>query len=124
MPYIAYPDLTYSGRGDVFILTKPLIYHSNEVDITFQVPIGFPTDLASIPRLVRPLLPVVDRHANAAVLHDFLCRVQGEYKHHHLSRSEVDYIFRKAMNEAGVPYWKRWVMYLSVRSYGLTFQRF
>ncbi len=100
-----------AGKGDRWTLVGNLIYsyRDGDGDATITVPAGTRTDLASIPRLLTPLLPVNDTHRAAAVLHDYL------YRTHVVSRRLADKIFRQAMEELGVSAWKRWAMWAGVR---------
>ena len=78
-----------------------------------EVPIGFQSDLASIPRIARPFWSRLDGEtAAAAVLHDYL------YATHMTSRLQADNIFYEALNASGVRAFKRTVMWLAVRTFG------
>ncbi len=79
----------------------------------FTVAAGFVTDLASIPRAVRSLIPQVGRHLQAAVVHDWC--YAGNTK---LTRREADDLFYEGMTSLGVPWWKRQAMYTAVRMFG------
>lgn len=105
-----YPSFNIHGASE-WVLEEPLTYLSDEPD-EIVVPAGFVTDLASIPRIFRGLLPQNDRHRLAAVVHDYLCRQAQSRK----ERARGDRIFREAMFDLGVPGWKRWVMWAAVRS--------
>ena len=74
-----------------------------------QVAMGFKTDLASIPPIARWIIPKLGKHAQAAVLHDFM------YRHHTYKRSKCDKVFLEAMKVLKVAFWKRHVMYRAVR---------
>lgn len=95
-----------------WVLEERLVYTTDDPVETVVVPAGFRTDLASIPRLFRGLLPQNDKHRLAAVVHDWLCRTAHSRK----ERARGDRIFREAMKDLGVPAWKRWVMWGAVRS--------
>lgn len=117
MPFLS--DLAGRVWGNShWMLTAPLIYEyvaPGALDsVTITVPKGFVTDLATIPRIFMPLLPVNDRHRAAAALHDFL------YHDQPVSRRLADAIFRAAMRDLAVPGWKRWVMWAGVRAFGWT----
>jgi len=101
-------NLTVDDRG--LLRHTPNIRHTV---FSFKIPIGFYTDLASIPRLMQFFLPPSGKHAKAAVLHDFL------YKNHHgLSRSMADHIFWEAMLEEGVKPITAFFMWVAVRAFG------
>jgi hypothetical protein len=80
--------------------------------INVEIPAGFVTDFASVPRLLWPLFPPTGPWCEAAVIHDYLCRHQG------CSRFLADAMFREAMHLLGVPVWRRVLMYYAVRFYG------
>lgn len=95
-----------------WILEESLTYHSDVGDCDITVPAGFQTDLASIPEFVpRWICDVNERHVFAAIVHDYLVRNWP------LSmRPFADRIFREAMGVLGVAAWKRYMMWLAVRS--------
>lgn len=85
-------------------------YPSDEV---IKVPVGFITDCASVPRIFWTVISPVDRHAKAAVVHDYACGLK-EY-----NRKEADLIFKEALKVLGVRKWKVYSMYYSVRLYSI-----
>jgi hypothetical protein len=55
-------------------LHAPLVYYSDVLGRTVTVPTGYVTDLASVPRLFRFIVPVANaKNRRAAVVHDYLC---------------------------------------------------
>ena len=85
---------------------------------TFEVPDGFPTDFATVPRVVVWLIPRFGRYTLPAVLHDWLCTEgirQGK-----VNSREADGIFRRSMRELDVPVARRWLMWTGVRWAALT----
>jgi hypothetical protein len=75
-------------------------------------PVGFLTDLASVPRL-----PVVydqfgNRADEPAVIHDYL------YTSHETSRVVADSVFHEAMLVCNVKPWRAWCMWVAVRIFG------
>ena len=76
------------------------------------VPIGFVTDFASIPRILRLIIPKLGRWNKAAVLHDHAYQTQS------MTRKQVDSLFRDAMRDLGVVRWKIFLMFWSVRLFG------
>ncbi len=76
---------------------------------TIDVPVGFATDFASVPRLLWFFLPKWGKYGNAAVIHDFLYFKQST------SREEADRIFLEAMLVLNVPKWQRYCLYTGVR---------
>lgn len=81
----------------------------------FDVRQGFETDLASIPRVVRGLVPRGRNETRAAVVHDWLYRGhENGWK-----REEADELFLEAMAEDGVGWLRRRVIHRAVRMFGL-----
>jgi hypothetical protein len=79
---------------------------------TINVPIGFMTDFASIPRPLWAFLPKWGKYGNAAVIHDYCYWEQSR------SRKEADEIFREAMGVLQVSPCKIRLMYWAVRLFG------
>jgi len=73
---------------------------------------GFVTDFASVPRLFWNIISPYDKHAKAAVIHDYL------YKTKPFPRKICDDIFLEAMGVLGVSKWKKYLMYYMVRMFG------
>lgn len=90
---------------------RELIYQAKTQ--TFAVPVGQPTDFASVPRVFVWFIPRYGRYTKAAILHDYLCRV--EVPAGNVTRIDADGIFRQAMRELGVPFLRRWIMWAGVR---------
>lgn len=93
-------------------LIAPFIYHS-KIGGTIEIPIGFWTDGASIPKIFRPIIgsPWSNKYPEAALPHDYLYFVKI------FTRKKSDKIFREAMKILGVPWWKRGIMYRAVRMF-------
>ncbi len=81
-------------------------------DDIIDVPAGFITDLASMPRPLWSILPRWGRYGNAAIIHDWLYWQQSR------SRAESDRIFREAMRVLGVSKPKELLIYYGVRLVG------
>lgn len=92
-------------------LVAPLVYEARAGE-TYTVPAGFRTDLASIPQVAQAVIGKWERHAPAAVLHDWLYATQP------MPRCDVDWLFAEALYAAGVPVWKRAAMWMAVRLAG------
>lgn len=81
--------------------------------ILITVPEGFVTDLASVPRVLWPLMASSGQHQRAAIVHDWLYQcVTG------VSRFLADAIFRDLMASLNVPVWRRVAAYYAVRAFG------
>ena len=92
-------------------LVAPLVYLS-DIAGRIEVPIGFETDLASVPRLPLTFAVAGDTAHEAAVVHDYL------YSEKKISRSKADAVFEEAMNVLGISWWKRKLMWSAVRAFG------
>lgn len=107
-------EVTPLPDGKTWIILSDFGYEVGEEgseDIV-NVPIGFHTDFASIPRLFWAFLPRWGKYGNAAVIHDYL------YWHQPRTRREADDIFLEGMEVLEVPKWKRKAIYFAVRWFG------
>ena len=100
----------------LWVLDEPFEYHVGEhpSDEVIEVPTGFYTDFASIPKIFHWILPPDGLYTKAAVVHDFLYATQD----HCYSRNRSDHIFYEAMEVLGVVRWQRRVMFYWVRAFG------
>ena len=77
------------------------------------VPKGFQFDFASTPKFLwRFFPPATGKYREPSAIHDYL------YASGITTRLESDKIFLHLMKEAGVPKWKRYIMYWAVRLFG------
>ena len=108
---------------DRWQITKDFIYrtHLDSHPIKVDVPAGFITDFASVPRWPVAYWLTGNTAHRAAVIHDWL------YDHGApslegppwlITRKQADLIFLNAMKDSGVPGWRRWTMYTAVRAAG------
>ncbi len=74
-----------------------------------RVPIGFKTDLASVPKAFWWFLPPYGKYTRAAIIHDYLLQ------HRDVKRKDADHSFREQLRIHGVSYLTRQLMYISVR---------
>ena len=88
----------------------------DRIVIKIQVPAGFITDFASVPRVFRSIIPAWGRYGKAAVIHDYLYQETGI--HHWMTRKLADELFLGAMLVSGTKPWKAKVMYRAVRLFG------
>ncbi len=106
------------GDSD-WVLLKPLRYFSVVADCQIDVPAGFITDMASIPRFFRRVIPVNGRHRYPAIVHDWIyANHGGEGPVSAIPRDLADAVFSEGMGVVGVPAWKRRAMYAAVRTGG------
>ncbi len=104
--------------GKRFKLHCQFTYRWGKTAIT--IPSGFVTDFASIPRILRIIIPKLGRWNKAAVLHDYIYQnpesgLRFEVGYVRWSRKGADVVFRDAMEDLGVIKWKRNLMYWAVR---------
>jgi hypothetical protein len=98
--------LANGGTGQ-WELTAPLVYESDMAG-RIEVPVGFSTDFASVPRLPLAFMLAGDTAHASAVVHDYLCRVwipRGD-----ITWREAADVFDEAMQSEGVPGWRRMLM--------------
>ena len=105
-----------------WILTEPLEYDDGETKVT--VPVGFKTDLASIPKFLWAYLSPWEI-ARAAVVHDYLYWQLGD-KYTKAERKHADDVFRNGMRHAVPPISKikARLAYRAVRTFGWAFIRY
>ena len=105
-------DIRHVG-GENWRLLAPLAVEWNSME--FDVRAGFKTDLASVPRVIRGLVPKGRNETRGAVVHDWL------YRGHEAgwTRLEADSLFLAAMDEDGVGWLRRQTIYRAVRAFGM-----
>ena len=98
------------GNESLWELESPLIYESDLAGM-ITVPKGLYTDLASVPRV--PLIYIAwgNRAHRAAVVHDYLYRIDATPA---LSYSLCNAVFREAMEATGASFKIRWPMWCGV----------
>lgn len=101
------------GNGKHYILHHPLRYRTRGQAV-IEVPIGFVTDLASIPRGLWNFFPKTGGYSWAAVLHDYLYRNDSVPLVH---QRTADELMKQAMEDS--PHPPRWltrqIIYLGLR---------
>lgn len=96
-------------------LMSPLQFYSKSLKRVIEVPTGFCTDGASVPRLPIIYLAVGGRAKRASCIHDYLYAT-----HETRSRRQADIVFLEAMKVDGIPLWARELMFVGVRLGGLS----
>ena len=81
--------------------------------LRFEIPTGFVTDVASVPRMMWWLFPPSGRDMAAALLHDYL--LQSAL----VPRATADHLFLEAMTRIDVATWQRITMFAAVRVFGI-----
>ena len=99
-------------------LDAPLVYESDVEGVgRIEVPAGFETDFASVPRVPIAYTLFGDRAHREAVLHDYLYRIDSVPV---VEREMADDVFLEAMAERGKGFFVRYAMYWGVRLGGWT----
>ena len=93
-------------------LLSPLVFEFIPGCQPIEVPAGFVTDYASVPRFLWSIFPPHGAARLASVVHDYL------YSLRECPRAIADAVFLVAMKTSGVVAWRRWAMYLAVRLFG------
>lgn len=106
--------VTPLADGKTWVVLRDFGYDVGEEGSSdrIDVPIGFQTDFASIPRVLWALLPRWGRYGNAAVIHDWLYWSQLR------SRRSADRVFLEGMVVLRVGFLTRSLIFLAVRLFG------
>ncbi len=107
---------------------RAFIYYIDSLDSPsyIEVPEGFETDFASVPRAFWWLFPPAGKYTQAAVVHDYLYTyhankfkmLNGQMIDEVCKKKRADNIFRQAMKVLGVKYWTRFIMWSAVSLFG------
>ena len=102
-------DLRYFGKGE-WILLAP--YSAVWKDGRIDVPEGFQTDLSSIPRVARSIIPQIGDQNGPSVIHDWC------YRYRWKGRAISDALFLATMKVKAVNWLRRNIIYAAVRAGG------
>lgn len=110
--------------GRSWRLVEAFDYHVGEETSAevIEVPSGFVTDFASVPRILWSILPPTGKYGKAAVVHDFLYEMGGiplVNSGKSYDKATSDLIFRDAMKVLGVGLIRRNLMYAAVVKFGV-----
>lgn len=102
-------ELKERPQPNIWAVASPLVWQDAQGAIA--VPVGFLTDLASIPDVLKniPWLDVNGVSRSPAVLHDWL------YRTHQFSRADSDSMLRAALLSRGASKAQAWAFYTGVR---------
>ena len=113
---LRYENTGRKVRGrELYVLLNSFEYHVGKLGSGFKisVPVGFETDLASIPFWARWIFKPDGKYAKAAVIHDWL------YVTHMYDRDFSDYVFYHGMKVLGVDIFTRLSLWTAVRIFGI-----
>ena len=96
-------------RDGLWRLDAPLAFFSEVAGQRIEVPAGFTTDFASVPRIPLVYMLYGDRNRKAATIHDYL------YRHQIFDRATCDAVFREAMRADGEGFMVSFAMWFGVR---------
>jgi hypothetical protein len=102
-------------NGKEWTVMEDIDYYDTRRDYLIQIPTGFTTDLASVPRPVWPLISPFDLSILAPLVHDWHYRGNDRDIY---NRKESDVLFLDIMREEGVARWRRIPSYHVVRVVG------
>lgn len=91
-----------------FTLLQRLSFASSILGL-IDVPVGFHTDLASIPQIFQNIIPKVGRYDAAAVVHDYL------YRSARCTKAQADAVLLEGMSNLGVSWLTGHLIYWAVR---------
>lgn len=110
-------DLVLKAVPGGWEVVEDFTYHSELINKDITVPAGYFTDLASVPRLVRFIVPVANaKNRKAAVVHDYLC-THGVELGIVRDQKQADKVFREALGVVGLGRVKSGALYYPVRAY-------
>ena len=101
----------FHGDGN-WMLAAPMNYTVGRSKIEINVPQGFVTDFASVPRFLWGALPPQDEYMLPAVIHDYL------YWEQPCTKKQADNLLAIAMMEQKVDRWKQNAVYSAVARFG------
>ena len=82
-----------------------------------EVPVGFVTDYASIPRALAWLIPLRGKYNRPAIVHDYLYQRAplDEVRGTRCTQARADHILREACENVDDRFTQRWAIYLGLR---------
>lgn len=103
-------DARLKDDDTIWVLDAPLIYRSDLLGL-IEVPAGFETDFASVPRVPIAYMLFGDRAHREAVIHDYLYRIDAKPA---ATFDQANDVFLEAMEVRGKSWFVRRMMYLGV----------
>ena len=106
------PTVSPFADQTTWLITRQFRYRILDTDLVIEVPAGFVTDFASIPRPLWTLSSPHGFYSRASIIHDFL------YWDQRCTREQADRIMLIAMQESTVGFAERQAIYAGVRAGG------
>jgi hypothetical protein len=111
-------DVRLKDDDKVWVIGSSLVYQSDILGgFKVEVPPGFETDFASVPRVPIAYTLFGDRAHRESVIHDYLYRIDSVPE---VSFETANSVFYEAMECRGKSWFVRWAMYLGVKLGGFT----
>lgn len=111
MPFETDLVLRHWPMEDDWEVIQPLHYLTADGDL-IVVPVGYRTDLASVPRMARMIVnPAHPQIRRSAVVHDYMYSDLT----HMFTRAEADNLFRASLLEDGMSSHLAWLVWMAVR---------
>lgn len=82
---------------------------------TIEIPKGFKTDFASVPKKFRSIIGNVNKYNKCWLLHDWMYSKNCDFK---VSRKDADDILKDLLDQKGMDSLDQWLTYTSVRLFG------
>jgi len=115
-PAVGVPKLAPFADWDYYYTIAPISWEPGDKYKdrlrSVDVPTGFVTDLASIPRIFWSALPKTGKYGHAAIVHDYLYWIQSR------PREIADEILEIDMKELGTPSWQVVAISNAVKTFG------
>ena len=119
-PFLDYRDMM---DGKQVMMRSPFLvkviqeYEDGTIEVrTIEVPVGFISDFASIPRFIQGLFPRFGKYNAAAIVHDWLF-IHGKIEGRPIEQKLADRIFLAIMRKTKCG-WRKTPMYIAVRMFG------
>lgn len=111
---------------DYWLVTKAFTYYVDfeTKKLRVEIPLGFLTDGASVPKIFWNIIPPWGRYGQAAIVHDWLCEnlyfLDENNQKVPITRKRCDEILYEAMKVLGVPPSTAKMIYGAVSAYRMT----
>jgi hypothetical protein len=89
-------------------------HYVTDAGVRVEIPVGFITDFASVPRVLWPLFPPFGKYTRAAVVHDYLYD-QHRKRVARYSRAYCDAVLLEAMKDCQCGWGQCFLIWLGVR---------
>ena len=116
-------DYRDMGDGKQVMILRPFLvkltqhYKDGTIEVRIiEVPAGFISDFASIPRFIQGLFPRFGKYNAAAIVHDWLF-IHGKIEGRPIEQKLADRIFLAIMRKTKCG-WRKTPMYIAVRMFG------